>query len=161
MKLVPVSSVMHELVYAPETKRVDQLFIELRRRRQRIAVAVDEYGGGVGLISIEDILEELVGDIEDEFDKRRPLAQVSGENEWLAPARIEAEALRSITGFEMPDGDYETIAGLLLSRLGHVPAVGEKLVVAGWTVVVTKANERAILEVTLTAPAAPVPGGGR
>ena len=158
---LPVSSVMHEMVYAPETKRVDQLFIELRRRRQRVAVAVDEYGGGVGLISIEDILEELVGDIEDEFDKRRPLAQLSGENEWLASARIEAESLRAITGFDMPDGDYETIAGLLLERLGHVPAVGEKLVVAGWTLVVTKANERAILEVSLTAPAAGVPGGAR
>jgi CBS domain containing-hemolysin-like protein len=149
---LPVGSVMHDVVYVPETKRVDELFIELRRKRQRLAVAVDEYGGGVGLISIEDILEELVGDIEDEFDRRRPLVRRSGENEWAASARVEAEALREITGFEMPEGDYETVAGFILARLGHVPAVGEKVLCLGWTLEVTKANERAILEVTLRAP---------
>jgi len=149
---VLVGTIMHEVVYVPETKRVDELFIELRRKRQRLAVAVDEYGGGVGLISIEDILEELVGDIEDEFDRRRPLVRRSGENEWSASGRVEAEALREITGFEMPEGDYETVAGFLLGRLGHVPAAGEKVLCQGWTLEVTKANERAILEVTLRAP---------
>lgn len=151
---LPVASVMHEIVYVPETKRVDELFIELRRKRQRIAVAVDEYGGGVGLISIEDILEELVGDIEDEFDQRRPLVRRAAENEWVASARVEGEVLLAATGFEMPEGDYETIAGMVLSRLGHVPAVGEKVLVGGWTIVVNKANERAILEVTLSGPVA-------
>ncbi len=151
----PVSSIMHtDLVYAPETKRVDQLFVDLRRRRQRIAVVVDEYGGGVGLISIEDILEELVGDIEDEFDRRRPLVRRSGEGVWTASARVEGEALLAITGFELPEGDYETLAGYLLSRLGHVPAIGEKVLHAGWSLEVTKANERAILEVCLTGPPA-------
>lgn len=150
----PVSTVMRtDLVYAPETKRVDELFIDLRRRRQRLAVVVDEYGGGVGLISIEDILEELVGDIEDEFDRRRPLVRRSGENEWTASGRVEGEALLALTGFEMPEGDYETLAGFVLARLGHVPAVGEKVQQAGWTLEVTKANERAILEVCVTAPA--------
>lgn len=149
----PVSSIMHsDLVYAPETKRVDQLFLDLRRRRQRIAVVVDEYGGGVGLISIEDILEELVGDIEDEFDRRRPLVRRSGELQWTASARVEAEALLALTGFELPEGDYETVAGFVLARLGHVPAVGERVLHAGWTLEVTKANERAILEITLTEP---------
>lgn len=149
----PVSSIMHaDLVYAPETKRVDQLFLDLRRRRQRVAVVVDEYGGGVGLISIEDILEELVGDIEDEFDRRRPLVRRSGEAQWTASARVEGEALLALTGFELPEGDYETIAGFVLARLGHVPAVGERVTHAGWTLDVTKANERAILEILLTAP---------
>lgn len=147
-----VGSVMHEVVFVPETKRVDQLFLELRRRRQRLAVAVDEYGGGVGVISIEDILEELVGDIEDEFDRRRPLIRRSGEREWIASARVETEALKSATGFELPEGDYETVAGFVLARLGHVPAVGESVTQAGWRFEVTKANERAILEVVISAP---------
>ncbi len=157
-----VGSVMHtDLVYAPETKRVDQLFLDLRRRRQRLAVVVDEYGGGVGLISIEDILEELVGDIEDEFDRRRPLVRRSGEAEWTASGRVEAEALAALTGFELPEGDYETIAGFVLARLGHVPAVGEKVVHGGWTLEVAKANERAILEIKLTAaPVRPAREGG-
>jgi putative hemolysin len=147
-----VGSIMHEVVFVPETKRVDQLFLELRRRRHRLAVAVDEYGGGVGVISIEDILEELVGDIEDEFDRRRPLVRRSGEREWTASGRVETEALKATTGFELPDGDYETVAGFVLARLGHVPAIGERVSHAGWTFEVSKANDRAILEVRLLAP---------
>ncbi len=152
---LPVQRVMHDVVYVPETKRVDQLFLELRRKRQRIAVVVDEYGGAVGLISIEDILEEIVGDIEDEFDRRRPLVRKSGESEWTASARVEGESLHTTTGFEMPEGDYETVAGFVLARLGHVPAVGERVLHEGWTITVSKANERAILEVTLLAPERP------
>jgi CBS domain containing-hemolysin-like protein len=149
----PVGAVMHEVVFAPETKRVDQLFLELRRRRQRLAIAVDEYGGGVGVISIEDILEELVGDIEDEFDRRRPVIRRSGEREWVASARLESEALQAATGFELPEGDYETVAGFVLARLGHVPAVGERVTHAGWTFEVSKANERAVLELIVRGPA--------
>jgi CBS domain containing-hemolysin-like protein len=149
----PVGAVMHEVVFAPETKRVDQLFLDLRRRRQRLAIAVDEYGGGVGVISIEDILEELVGDIEDEFDRRRPVIRRSGEREWVASARLESEALQAATGFELPEGDYETVAGFVLARLGHVPAVGERVTHAGWTFEVSKANERAVLELIVRGPA--------
>lgn len=146
-----VSSVMHEVFFVPETKRVDQLFLDLRRKRQRLAVAVDEYGGAVGLISIEDILEELVGDIEDEFDRRRPLVRRVGEREWVASGRVEAEDLERVTGFEMPEGDYETLAGFLLAQLGHVPAVGERLPWGSYVFTVALANERAILEVSVQA----------
>lgn len=149
-----VSSVMHEVLFVPETKRVDELFLDLRRRRQRIAVAVDEYGGAVGLISIEDILEEIVGEIEDEFDRRRPLVRRVGEREWVASGRVEEEDLEKVTGFAMPDGDYETLAGFLLSQLGHVPAVGERLPWGNYVFIIALANERAILEVNVhsTAP---------
>jgi CBS domain containing-hemolysin-like protein len=142
-----VGSVMHDIMFVPETKRVDELFLDMRRRRQRVAVAVDEYGGAVGLISIEDILEEIVGNIEDEYDTERPLVRRVGEREWVASARVEAEELERETGFVMPEGDYETVAGFLLAELGHVPAVGEKLVQDGYVLTVTHANERAILEV--------------
>ncbi len=147
-----VGSVMHEVVFAPESKRIDKLFLELRRRRQRLAIAVDEYGGGVGVISIEDILEELVGDIEDEFDRRRPLIRRTGEREWTASGRLESEALKATTGFELPEGDYETVAGFVLSCLGHVPAVGEHVTHSGWRFEVGKANERAILELNISGP---------
>jgi CBS domain containing-hemolysin-like protein len=152
----PVGSVMHEVRFVPETKRVDELFLDLRRKRQRIAIAVDEYGGAVGLISIEDILEEIVGDIEDEYDRQRPLVRKVGERQWVASGRVEAEVLLETTGFEMPDGDYETLAGFLLSRFGHVPAVGERLAWGAFVFTVSLANERAILEVDVqsTAPRA-------
>ncbi|MFZ5478484.1 MAG: hemolysin family protein [Myxococcota bacterium] len=144
-----VSSVMHEVMFVPETKRVEELFLDLRRKRQRLAVVVDEYGGAVGLISIEDILEEIVGEIEDEFDRRRPLVRRVGEREWLASGRVEGEDLKAITGFDMPEGDYETLAGFLLAQLGHVPAVGEKLTWGPFVFTVALANERAILEVNV------------
>jgi CBS domain containing-hemolysin-like protein len=145
----PVTSVMHPVSFVPETKRVDELFLELRRKRQRIAVAVDEYGGAVGLISIEDILEEIVGDIEDEFDRHRPLVRKVGEREWVASGRVEAEALALHTGFEMPEGGYETLAGFLLTKLGRVPAAGERLTWGDHVFTVSLANERAILEVNI------------
>lgn len=156
----PVGSVVHELMFVPETKRVDQLFLDLRRKRQRIAIAVDEYGGAVGLISIEDILEEIVGDIEDEYDRQRPLVRKVGERQWVASGRVEADNLLEATGFEMPEGDYETLAGFLLTRFGHVPGVGERLTWGTYVFTVSLANERAILEVDVqsTSPRAPREG---
>ena len=145
----PVSTVMQEILFVPETKRVDGLFIDLRRKRKRLAVAVDEYGGAVGIISIEDILEEIVGDIDDEFDRRRPVIRKVGEREWVASGRVEGEQLQAATGFVMPTGDYETLAGFLLTRFGHVPVVGERLTWATFVITVTLANDRAILEVSI------------
>lgn len=148
----PVATVMHPIPFVPESKRVDELFVELRRRRQRLAVAVDEFGGAAGLISIEDILEELVGDIEDEHDRERPLVRRVGERDWVASGRVEAEALAHHTGFDLPDGDYTTLAGFLLERLGHVPVTGERVAAGGYVFVVSLANERAILEVAIQGP---------
>lgn len=143
----PVSSVMQEILFVPETKPVDATFLDLRRKRKRLAVAVDEYGGAVGMISIEDILEEIVGDIDDEFDRRRPVVRRVGEKEWVASGRVEAEQLLASTGFSTPGGDYETLAGFLLTRFGHVPGVGERFSWGTYVFTVTLANERAILEV--------------
>lgn len=151
----PISTVMKPVIFVPETKRVDELFLELRRKRQRLAVAVDEYGGAVGMISIEDILEEIVGDIEDEFDRHRPLVRKVGERAWVASGRVEAEPLRVHTGFEMPEGDYETLAGFLLAKLGRVPAVAERLTWGDHVFIVSLANERAILEVSIQRVARP------
>lgn len=145
----PLSTVMQEVMFVPETKRVDELFLDLRRKRKRIAVAVDEYGGAVGIISIEDILEEIVGDIDDEFDRRRPTVRKVGEKEWVASGRVEGERLLAVTGFATPTGDYETLAGFLLTRFGHVPAVGERITWGTYVFTVTLANERAILEVSV------------
>lgn len=152
-----VTTVMRPIQFAPETQRLDLLFKEMRRRRTRLAVAVNEYGGAVGIVSVEDILEEIVGEIDDEFSRRIPLVRRVAEREWVAAGRIEGERLLAATGFTIPEGDYETLAGFLLDRFGHIPMPGERLLLGSWVLTVAKATDRAILEVSLqdTAPRSP------
>ncbi len=147
----PISAVMRPVMFVPETTTVDALFLDMRRRRARMAIVVNEYGGAVGLISIEDILEEIVGEIDDEFSRRAPLIRRIAESEWLASARVERGPLRTHTGFELPDGEFDTLAGFLLAQFGHVPSPGQRLTWGSYAFTVAKGNERAILEVTIHA----------
>lgn len=155
----PVTTVLKPVMFAPETQRVEVLFREMRKKKARIAVVVDEYGGAIGMVSVEDILEEIVGEIDDEFTRRAPLVRRVGEREWLAAGRIELTRLQAATGFAIPEGDYETLAGFLLDRFGHIPGPGERMTWGNWAFTVSKANERAILEVNLL-DTSPRPGRG-
>lgn len=146
----PLSTLARTPFFVPETKGLEALFVEFNSRRQRIAIPVDEYGGAVGLITMEDILEEIVGDIGDETDTRVQAVRKIGHMSWAANARIERQLLLDKTGFELPDGDYETLAGFVLARLGHVPMVGERVTQGMFLLEVTRASDRAIQEVTLT-----------
>ena len=143
----PISTIARDPTFVPETKRADELLLEMRRQRQRMAVVVDEYGGAVGIITAEDILEEIVGEIEDESDRARPLVRRVGEREWLASGRAEREHLQQECALALPDGDFETIAGFVLSRLGRVPTVGAVVQEGPFTLIVAKASDRAVLEV--------------
>ena len=145
----PIRDVARPAIFVPESKKIEELFQEMRRTRQRVVVPVDEYGGAVGLLTMEDILEELVGEIDDEYDERTRVARKVGPDTWVISARAEAELLDSALGFELPEGDFDTLAGLILVRLGHVPKVGEKILEGPWELVVHKANDRAILEVKM------------
>jgi len=144
-----VSSVTRKVPYVPETKNLEDLFSELRTSRQRFAVVVDEYGGATGVITAEDILEEIVGEIEDEFDRSTVNIQRLDERRWLCDGRAELEHLEEAVELTLPEGDYETVAGFILAKLGHIPTVGERVVVQGWRLTVTKATDRAIQEITL------------
>ncbi len=146
---LPVTELMRPVPFIPESKPIDALLKELRRQRQRLAVVVDEYGGAVGIITVEDLLEEIVGEIEDESDRSRAMVRRTGEREWKAEGRSEREHLEAACSLELPEGDFETIAGYILGELGRVPRVGEQLTMDGWLLRVSKANDRAILEVTL------------
>lgn len=143
----PISTVARDATFVPETKRADELLLEMRRQRQRLAVVVDEYGGAVGIITAEDILEEIVGEIEDESDRAKPLVRRVGEREWLASGRAEREHLHAECALALPDGDFETLAGFVLSRLGRVPTAGEGLREGPFVLTVAKASDRAVLEV--------------
>jgi CBS domain containing-hemolysin-like protein len=143
----PTSAVARAPLFVPETKKADQLLVDMRRNRQRMAVAVDEYGGAVGIITIEDLVEEIVGQIEDESDRGTPHVRRVGEREWVAAGRAERDAIEAATGLQLPEGDFETIAGFLLSALGRVPLTGEQYTEGRYLLTVQKASERAILEV--------------
>lgn len=118
--------VLQPALFVPETKRVVELLREMRDRRVHVALAVDEYGAIAGLVSLEDLIEILVGDIQDEFDTAQPWWEVVGEGEWRVRGSLSLERLARLTGVPLiAGGDYTSVAGLLLDLAGRVPAVGE------------------------------------
>lgn len=145
-----VDRLVRPVRFVPELKRADDLLHEMRRNHEHFVVVVDEYGGSVGIVTIEDLLEEFVGEIHDERDERTPSIRRLGERTWRIPARAEIDVLEEAIGRELPEGDYETVAGLVLARLGRIPRVGEVCQVEGLTFKVEEATDRAIVTLHLT-----------
>ncbi len=152
---VAVSDLMAEPFVVPESRDLAHLLVEMRRSAASLAVVLDEYGGTAGIVTVEDLLEEIVGEIDDEYDTDRRRVRELGST-TLVPGGLHPDEVFEATGFEMPDGDYETIAGLLLDRLGHIPRRGEEVDVDGWRLRVVRMERRRIATVQLTAP----PDGG-
>ena len=121
-----IEHLVRRVPYVPDTQKVDQLLTSMQRRRQGMAVVVDEYGGAQGLVTVEDILEEIVGEIEDEHDEPAPDIHQRGEFEYLVSARVEVDRLNEQLGLALEEGSYETLAGFLLERFGQIPRTGEQ-----------------------------------
>ncbi|QJC21878.1 hemolysin family protein [Arcanobacterium buesumense] len=121
-----VSGIMREPVFVPETKKADDLFREMRQDAKHMALAVDEYGGIAGLVTIEDILEEIVGDMVDEHDKAEPEVEQIDAGTYRVPARLPADELGELFGIRIDDDDVETAGGLLTKALGRIPIVGSQ-----------------------------------
>ncbi|RMD98591.1 MAG: HlyC/CorC family transporter [Deltaproteobacteria bacterium] len=137
-------------VYLPETTRAERALGILRKTRNHLAVVVDEYGGAVGIVTIEDILEEIVGEIYDEFDPSEVYLQPLGKGRYLVNARMEIEALNEKLGLGLPEGDYETLGGFLLERFGKIPKENESLTFRGHRFIIAKSSDRSIESVSLT-----------
>ena len=136
--------------YVPESKLVNELLDEMKEGRTGMAIVVDEYGGAVGAITLEDILEEVVGEIEDEYDKGSRLWRKTGENTYLINPVIEIEQINDDIGLAIPDAEeYDTLGGFLLYKYGSFPGVGEKIVFDNKTFEILKATSRTIDEVRL------------
>ena len=147
----PVKKYALQPFYVPESKLVNDLLDEMKRGRAGMAIVVDEYGGAVGAITLEDILEEVVGEIEDEYDKGIRLWRKTGENSYLINPIIEIEQINDDIGLGIPEGeDYDTLGGFLLYKYGSFPSVGEKIVFNNLTFEIIKATARSIDEVKLT-----------
>jgi CBS domain containing-hemolysin-like protein len=147
----PWTALLREPYFVPETKPVDVLLQEFQRTRNHMAVVLDEYGGVAGLVTLEDVLEEIVGEITDEYDK--VLADGINElDEHTAEAlgRVHIDEINERLGIELPeDDDYDTIGGFVFSELGHVPAPGEELVWHNVRVTVVEATRRRIERVRI------------
>lgn len=134
----PVSDFMFEPMYVPETKNVLALLSELQAARMQMAIVVDEYGGTDGLITMEDIVEEIVGEIADETDRDRELVVETGPGQWRCDGRLPVEDAVEL-GWPMEESDdYETVAGWLIHTFDFVPKVGDEFVVDGYSFKVEK-----------------------
>ncbi|HIZ36522.1 MAG TPA: hemolysin family protein [Candidatus Ruania gallistercoris] len=128
---VPVGALMDEAPQVPETARLAPLLVSLRNGLQ-MAVVVDEFGGTSGVVTLEDVVEELVGDVADEHDRRRRDVRAGGEESWLVPGTIRPDELVLRTGLRVPDeAPYETLGGLVMTVLGRMPQVGDEVEVPG------------------------------
>ncbi len=120
-----VSDLMRSAYFVPETKRVSELLREMQASQVHLAIVVDEFGGTAGLVTIEDLLEELVGEIADEYDDEVPMVTALGEGSYLIDARLGIDELGQLIGAELPDEEWDTVGGLILGLAGRVPKEGE------------------------------------
>ena len=126
---------------------LDELLRVFRDARTSFAVVVDEFGGVTGIVTTEDVVEEVVGEIEDEYDRRMEYYTKVSEAEYLVPGRMEVGRFAEVIGVRLPEGDYATVGGFLTDLAGRIPAAGETFEVPGAILAVTSASERAVLEV--------------
>ncbi|WP_165777566.1 hemolysin family protein [Amycolatopsis antarctica] len=145
---VRIRSVMRPVPTVPESLPGDTLLDRLRDSRFQLAIVVDEYGGTAGLVTLEDVVEEIIGDVRDEHDDQEaPASQQLGSDTWMLSGQLRADEVADVTGFRMPEGDYETIAGLIMQRLGRIPADGDTTEVDGWRLTVTSMDRHRVAEV--------------
>jgi CBS domain containing-hemolysin-like protein len=152
---------VREPYLVPESIRADDLLRDLQAAAVHLALVVDEYGGISGLVTIEDVLEEIVGEIVDEHDDEVPAVVSLGAGRWRAAGRINVHDLGTELGVELPDEEWDSVGGLVLGLLGRVPRVGDAVEVAGLRIAVSARRGRRVVEVVVTrVPTAPAAGAG-
>jgi magnesium and cobalt exporter, CNNM family len=145
----PVTTYVRPALFVPETKRVPELLREFQRRQAQMAIVVDEYGGTAGLATIEDLLEEIVGEIRDEYDVEAEPIVEEEDGAWTFSAKVNIAEVNERLGVRIQPEGFETVGGYLLSQVGRVPAVGETFEIDGLEVVVLEAERRRIHKVRM------------
>jgi len=149
---VCVGDLMHEALAVPETRGLDLILDDMRRARKQMAVVVDEHGGTAGVVSMEDLLEEIVGEIDDEHDPRVDRTSVEDSGSTVLSGGLHLDEVEEASGFRVPEGPYETFAGFVLARLGHIPEPSEMVHEDGWRVEVVAVKGRRIETLRVVAP---------
>ncbi|MFP4634572.1 MAG: transporter associated domain-containing protein, partial [Nitriliruptoraceae bacterium] len=145
----PVTRLTAPMLEVPESEPLRRLLADLRREQRTQALVVDEYGGTAGLVTLEDVLEELVGEIEDEFDRTLEPIRRIGADRHLIPAALRIDRVGELFGHDLPEGEYETLAGFVLDRLGHIPEPGESVTSGDLEFTVTRLEGVRITEVAV------------
>ncbi len=157
-----VGEVMRPVSYFPEATPLDEILLALQRTRETLAVVVDEYGGAAGIITMEDLLEEVVGEIEDEHDVREDLARFVGPRTLAVSATAGVAELNERYGLNLPEeAEYASIGGLVVERLGHIPKPGEQLKAGDLTITVARSDARAVRELVIHLDRPPRAGESR
>jgi CBS domain containing-hemolysin-like protein len=146
----PVTTLLRPAAVVPETKRVPELLKQFQRQQTQCAIVVDEYGGTAGLVTIEDLLEEIVGEIRDEYDVESEPIVDEGGGRWVFSGKVNIDEVRQRLSVDIEREGFETVGGYLLSHLGRVPAVGEKFEMDGLNVEVLDAERRRINKVRIS-----------
>jgi CBS domain containing-hemolysin-like protein len=148
---VPISRISRPVKFLPISKTVLSSLSEMRRERAHLAVVIDDYGGTAGIVTLEDLVEELIGDIRDEYDIEQDQATKLPAGDVEVDGLLNLDEFTEQTGIELPEGPYETAAGYVLAALGDLPSAGDSVQVAGRTVTVTELDGRRIARLRITA----------
>ena len=159
-KPADVRSLARPAYFVPESKRVDELLAEMRRNKLSIAIVVDEYGGTAGLVTVEDMLEEIVGEIVDEFDRDEESIHRISDNEAILDARVGVDELEELFAVKVEEGDFDSVGGFILSHLGKMPTAGEEVRVDGLVVRILSVSGRRIKRVRVIKEEPPPSGNG-
>ena len=141
--------------FIPETKRIDELLQEFRDKRVHMAIVVDEYGGVAGLVSLEDLVEEIVGEIEDEFDTGEPQIETISPNEVIMDAGVSIDLLNETLALDIQGEDFDSIGGFIYDRLGKIPSPGDEIRADGFVVSVLSTTGRRIRKVKIVKVSTP------
>ena len=155
-----VTELMRQPTFVPQTKRIDDLLREMQKGRNQLAVVVDEYGGATGLVTLEDIVEQIVGEIQDEHDRTPATVERLPDGSYWVAARTHIDELNEALDWSLPKQDYETVAGLVLATLHRIPRTGEEFPIPGYTITVLEADARRVKAVKIAPLAMPTPAGG-
>ena len=151
-----VRAAMREALVVPESLPLEKVLVQMRRERNHMAIVLDEFGSTAGILSLEDIIEELLGEIRDEYDVReKDIRRIEGG--YRIPGRMRPDEVSEATGLELPDGEYETVAGFILERLGRLAKRGDEVAYAGWRIRVAHVSRRRILSVDVLPPGEEAP----
>jgi len=148
---VKVIELCRQPIYVPESKKIDDLLRLFQKERQHMAIVVDEYGGTAGIVTLEDVIEEIVGEIRDEYDKEPPLYRKIDDDTYIVNAKIDIESLDKIVAINVPDTDeYETLGGFILEKTGALPQEQETIRYNDYLLTIEKVEKNRIIQVRIT-----------